>query len=201
MKGIKPMSKTDEIKPKAKSHYDQLAEKGIIWLNEGVDDEIMGEIASKMLLMSLEDKKRDIYLLINSPGGSITSGLMLYDVIQSIPNKVITIAVGMAASMGQFLLTIGEPGRRYITRSARVLLHQPLGGIHGTATEALIELELITSMKDQLAGITANRTNKTIEEVHEDGHHDHWFTSEQALEYGFADHIVENIHEVLKDAL
>lgn len=183
---------------KNKSHYDKLAEKRILWLNEGVDDEIMGEIASKMILMSLEDPKSDIYLLINSPGGSITSGLMLYDVIQSIPNDVVTVAVGMAASMGQFLLTVGAPGKRYITPNARVLLHQPLGGISGTTTEVLINIDLIKSMKNQLAGITADRTGKPIEKIHEDGDHDHWFSADEAVEYGFADHLVKNIYEVLK---
>lgn len=176
--------------------YELLLKKRILWLNTDVNDEIMGEISAKMLLLAEEDPEEDIVLFINSPGGSISSGLMLYDVMNLIPNDIITVATGMAASMGQFLLTVGAPGKRFITPNARVLLHQPLGGIGGNAISAKIEAELILKMKKQLAGVTASRTGKTIEQVIEDGDRDNWFSAEESLEYGFVDHIIENLSEI-----
>lgn len=174
-----------------------LHDNHVVWLDSGVNEKNMMEITTQMLVLSAKDPKKDIVLLINSPGGSVTAGVMLYDVMQSIPNDVVTVALGMAASMGQFLLTTGAPGKRYIAKNARVLLHQPLGGYHGTSTSIEIEAALINSMKDQLAGITAERTGKTIEQIHKDGDHDNWFTAAEAVEYGFADHIIEDITSIL----
>lgn len=180
----------------AESPFEQLSKRRILWLNDEVNDETMGDIASRLILMSEEDPKSDIYLYINSPGGSIISGLMLHDVMELIPNDIVTVAVGNAASMGQFLLTTGAPGKRFITKNARVLLHQPLGGISGTAATVKTQAELILKMKSQLAGITASRTNKTVEEVINDGDLDNWFTAEEAVEYGFADKIVDSLSEI-----
>ena len=184
-------------KPKApKNHFEKLLENRIIWVGTDVNDEMAGDICAKLLLLSAEDKDADIYMYINSPGGSVTSGMSIYDIMQLIPNDVVTISTGMSASMGQFLLTAGTKGKRYITPNSRVLLQQPLGGASGTSTQIKIQSELINDMKKRLAGITAKNTGKTVEQVIADGDHDNWFTAEEALEYGFVDHIVENVHDI-----
>lgn len=177
--------------------FDLLFAGRVIWLNDEVSDETMLEISSKLLILSAEDSKADIYMIINSPGGSITSGLMMMDIIDSIPNDVVTIGMGMCASMGQVFLTMGADGKRFITKGARVMLHQPHGGFHGTQTDITTSANLINDMKTQLASITAAKTGKSIEQIHEDGDRDRWFRAEEALEYGFVDHIVENILDVI----
>ena len=156
----------------------------------------MADISAKFLLLSAENPEADIRFIINSPGGSVTAGLMLYDTINLIPNDVITIGMGMCASMGQFLLTVGAEGKRFITPNARVLMHQPLGGAGGVASDIRIQAELIQQMKEQLAAVTASRTGKTVEQIHEDGDRDRWFTAPEALDYGFVDHVVTNLSEI-----
>ncbi len=187
----------DEKKPQLPSaHFEKLLENRILWMGTDVNDGMAGDLCAKMLLLSAEDPEKDIYLYINSPGGSVTAGMAIYDIIQLIPNDVVTIATGMAASMGQFLLSAGAKGKRYITPNARVLLHQPLGGFGGSSTDVRIQAELINDMKRRLAAITAANTGKTVEQVMEDGDRDNWFTAEEALEYGFVDHIVSKVNDV-----
>ena len=176
--------------------FETLVKNRILWLNSAVSDKSMGDIAARMLVLSEEDPEADIYLFINSPGGTIHSGLMLYDVMQMIPNDIVTVAVGHAASMGQFLLTVGTEGKRYITSHAEVLLHQPLGGYGGTASDIRGQAERILLLKKQLASITASRTGKTVEQVMEDGDRDRWFNAEEAVEYGFADRVVSTLAEI-----
>lgn len=171
------------------SVFDRLLKDRIIWLGSDVRDDNANEIAAKMLLLAAEDSERDIYLYINSPGGSITAGMAIYDTMQYVPNDIVTVGIGMAASMGQFLLSSGTKGKRYATPNTRVLLHQPLGGFGGTASDIQTQAELINSMKRQLASITAEQTGKTVEQIIEDGDRDRWFTADEALEYGFIDHI------------
>ncbi len=171
------------------SVFDRLMKDRIIWLGSDVRDDNANEIAAKMLLLAAEDSERDIYLYINSPGGSITAGMAIYDTMQYVPNDIVTVGIGMAASMGQFLLSSGTKGKRYATPNTRVLLHQPLGGFGGTASDIQTQAELINSMKRQLASITAEQTGKTVEQIMADGDRDRWFTAEEALEYGFIDHI------------
>lgn len=187
----------DEKKPQLpNAHFEKLLENRILWMGTDVNDGMAGDLCAKMLLLSAEDPEKDIYLYINSPGGSVTAGMAIYDIIQLIPNDVVTIATGMAASMGQFLLSAGAKGKRYITPNARVLLHQPLGGFGGSSTDVRIQAELINDMKRRLAAITAANTGKTVEQVMEDGDRDNWFTAEEALEYGFVDHIVSKVNDV-----
>ncbi len=171
------------------SVFDRLLKDRIIWLGSDVRDDNANEIAAKMLLLAAEDSERDIYLYINSPGGSITAGMAIYDTMQYVPNDIVTVGIGMAASMGQFLLSSGTKGKRYATPNTRVLLHQPLGGFGGTASDIQTQAELINSMKRQLASITAEQTGKTVEQIIADGDRDRWFTADEALEYGFIDHI------------
>lgn len=173
------------------SVFDRLLRDRIVWLGSEVRDENANEICAKILLLAAEDAERDIFLYINSPGGSITAGMAIYDTMQYVPNDIVTVGIGMAASMGQFLLSSGTKGKRYATPNTRVLLHQPHGGFGGTASDIQTQAELILSMKRQLAEITAKQTGKTVEQVMLDGDRDRWFTAKEALEYGFIDHIQE----------
>lgn len=175
--------------PQSHSVFDRLLKDRIVWLGSDVRDDNANEICAQMLLLAAEDSKRDIYLYINSPGGSITAGMAIYDTMQYVPNDVVTVGIGMCASMGQFLLSSGTKGKRYATPNTRVLLHQPLGGFGGTAADIQTQADLIISMKKQLAAITAAQTGKTVEQIMADGDRDRWFTADEALEYGFIDHI------------
>ena len=178
------------------SVFDRLLKDRIIWLGSEVRDENANEIAAKLLLLAAEDPDRDIFLYINSPGGSITAGMAIYDTMQFIPNDVVTVGIGMAASMGQLLLTAGTKGKRYITPNARVLLHQPHGGFGGTASDIQTQAQLILDMKKRLAEITASATGKSVEQINADGDRDRWFTAQEALDYGFVDHIRESALDV-----
>ena len=178
------------------SVYQRLLKERIIWLGGEVRDENANAICAQLLLLAAEDPDRDIYLYINSPGGSVTAGMAIYDTMQYIKPDVVTVGMGLAASMGPFLLTAGAPGKRYITPHTRVLLHQPLGGAGGSATEIRINADLILGMKKELAAITASRTGKTVEQVEADGDRDHWFTAQEALEYGFVDRVIDTPQEI-----
>ncbi|GGM42736.1 ATP-dependent Clp protease proteolytic subunit [Promicromonospora citrea] len=173
------------------SIYNRLLKERIIWLGSEVRDENANAISAQMMLLAAEDPDKDIWLYINSPGGSITAGMAIYDTMQFIKPDVATVAMGMAASMGQFLLSSGTKGKRYITPHARVLMHQPSGGIGGTATDVRIGAQLIMHMKKVLAELTAEQTGQTVETIMRDNDRDNWFTATEALEYGFVDHVVE----------
>lgn len=173
--------------------YNRLLKERIIWLGSEVRDSNANRICSQMLLLSAEDPEADIYLYINSPGGSVTAGMAIYDTMQLIPNDVVTVVTGMAASMGQFLLTAGAKGKRFATPNARILMHQPSGGMGGTATDIRIQAELILDMKKRLSEITAERTGQTLETILKDNDRDNWFTAEEAREYGFFDHIATSV--------
>lgn len=180
----------------APSVFDRLLRDRIIWLGQEVRDENANEICAKILLLAAEDQNKDIYLYINSPGGSITAGMAIYDTMQFVPNDIVTVGIGMAASMGQLLLTAGTAGKRYITPNARVLLHQPHGGFGGTSSDIQTQAQLILDMKRRLAEITAERTGKTVEQINADGDRDRWFSAQEALEYGFVDHLRASASDV-----
>jgi ATP-dependent Clp protease protease subunit len=171
--------------------FERLLKDRIIWLGDDVRDDNANEICAKMLLLAAEDSTKDIFLYINSPGGSITAGMAIYDTMQYVPNDVVTVGIGMCASMGQFLLTSGAKGKRFITPNTRVLLHQPSGGFGGTAADIQTQAFLINDMKKKLAAITAKQTGNTVDQVMADGDRDRWFTAQEALDYGFVDHIQE----------
>jgi ATP-dependent Clp protease protease subunit len=180
-----------EHTPATSNIFDRLLKDRIVWLGSDVRDDNANEICAKILLLAAEDSTKDIYLYINSQGGSITAGMAIYDTMQYVPNDIVTVGIGMCASMGQFLLSSGTKGKRYATPNTRVLLHQPHGGFGGTASDIQTQAELIISMKKQLASITAAQTGKTLEQIMADGDRDRWFTAAEALEYGFIDHIQE----------
>ncbi|MFM6980925.1 MAG: ATP-dependent Clp protease proteolytic subunit [Micrococcales bacterium] len=173
----------------ARSIFDRLLKDRIVWLGSEVSDDSANDICAKILLLAAEDPEKDIYFYINSPGGSITAGMAIYDTMQYVPNDIVTVGIGMCASMGQFLLSSGTKGKRYATPNTRVLLHQPHGGFGGTASDIQTQAELILSMKRQLASLTAEQTGKTVEQIMQDGDRDRWFTADEALAYGFIDHV------------
>ena len=179
------------------SIYNRLLKERIIWLGSEVRDENANAICAQMMLLAAEDPDKDIWLYINSPGGSITAGMAIYDTMQYIKPDVATIAMGMAASMGQFLLSSGAKGKRYITPHARVLMHQPSGGVGGTATDVRIGAQLIMHMKKVLSELTAEQTGQSLETILKDNDRDKWFTADEALEYGFVDHIRESATDVI----
>ena len=139
--------------------------------------------------------QRDITVYINSPGGSVYAGLAIYDVMQFVPNDVATYAMGMAASMGQFLLTAGTPGKRYAMPNSTILMHQPSGGIGGTATDIKIQAEQMRFVKKTLSELTARHTGQPLEKILKDADRDHWYTAQEAKEYGFVDHVVSSALE------
>ncbi len=187
------MSKGDIANAALNDHiYSRLLKERIIWLGSEVRDENANAICAQMLLLAAEDPESDIYLYINSPGGSVTAGMAIYDTMMYVKPDVCTVAMGLAASMGQMLLTAGAAGKRYATPHARILMHQPSGGVGGTASDIRINAKLIVDMKHTLARITAERTGKSVEQILEDADRDKWFTAQEALEYGFIDHVVSD---------
>lgn len=170
--------------------YSRLLKDRIILLGSAIDDNVANSIVAQLLFLEAEDPEKDISLYINSPGGSITSGMAIYDTMQFIKPKVSTICIGMAASMGAFLLTAGEPGKRYALPNAEVMIHQPLGGAQGQATEIEIAAKRILFLRDKLNGILAERSGQPIETIARDTDRDNFMTAEQAKEYGLIDHII-----------
>jgi ATP-dependent Clp protease protease subunit len=171
--------------------YNRLLKERIIFLGSEVRDENANAICAQMLLLAAEDPEKDIWLYINSPGGSVTAGMAIFDTMQWVKPDVATVAMGMAASMGQFLLSAGTPGKRYATPHARVMMHQPSGGIGGTASDIKIQAEQMLHIKKQMAELIAQHTGQTLDQIEKDSDRDRWFTAEEAREYGFVDHVVE----------
>jgi ATP-dependent Clp protease, protease subunit len=176
--------------------FQRLLRHRIVFLGQQVDDDIANRICAEILLLSAEDDKRDITLYINSPGGSVYSGLAIYDVMQYVPNDVRTFAMGMAASMGQFLLTAGAAGKRYALGHATILMHQPSGGIGGTASDIRIQAEQMLYVKKTLFERTAFHTGQPVEQIEKDADRDRWYTAEEAKDYGFVDHVVRSALEI-----
>ena len=180
--------------------YNRLLRERIIWLGSDVRDDNANIICAQLMLLAAEDPDKDIWLYINSPGGSVTAGMAIYDTMQYVQPDVGTVAMGMAASMGQFLLSSGTKGKRFATPHTRILMHQPLGGISGTATDIKIQADLILHMKRQMAELTAQQTGQSVETILEDNDRDHWFTAEEAQEYGFIDGVVQSAKEITDGA-
>jgi ATP-dependent Clp protease, protease subunit len=171
------------------SVYERLLTERIVVLGSEVNDEIANRITAQLLLLAAEDPERDITLYINSPGGSVTAGMAIFDTMELIEPDVSTWAMGLAASMGQFLLTAGAPGKRYALPHARILMHQPSAGVGGTASDIAIQAQVYNRWKQEMAKITAERTGQTVEKITADADRDRWFTAEESLEYGFVDHV------------
>lgn len=187
--GQSPMGMNDNV-------YQSLLRNRIIFLGDQVKDENANAICAQMLLLNAEDPHADIYLYINSPGGSVTAGMAIYDTMQWISNDVATVALGLAASMGQFLLTAGTPGKRYALPHSRILMHQPLGGIGGTATEVKINAEQLLATKREMAKLIAEHSGQTVEQITTDSDRDHWFSAAEAQQYGLIDHVFEKASQM-----
>ncbi|WP_215546004.1 ClpP family protease [Amycolatopsis sp. CA-230715] len=173
------------------SVFERLLQERIVVLGSEVNDEVANRITAQLLLLDADDSESDITFYINSPGGSVPSGFAIYDTMQLIKADVATYAMGMAASMGQFLLSSGTPGKRYSLPHARILMHQPSSGISGTASDIAIQADLFNKWKRELAKITAEQTGQTVEQIIADGDRDRWFTAQEAKDYGFVDHVLE----------
>ena len=176
--------------------FQRLLRHRIVFLGQQVDDDLANRVCAELILLAAEDGQRDISLYINSPGGSVTAGMAIYDVMQYVPNDVATYAMGMAASMGQFLLTAGARGKRYALPHATILMHQPSGGIGGTASDIRIQAEQMLYIKRTLFERTAFHTGQPIEQIELDADRDRWYTADEAKEYGFVDHVVRSALEV-----
>ena len=174
----------------------RLQHQRIIVLGQEVDDPVANRICAQLLLLSAEDPHRDISLYINSPGGSVTAGMAIFDTMQLIPNDVSTLAMGLAASMGQFLLTAGTPGKRFVLPNAEVLLHQGSAGFGGSASDIEIQAARLARLNDRMLRITAERTGQTVQRVTDDSLRDKWFTATEAVDYGLADAVLSDVHSV-----
>ncbi|MCT2586850.1 ATP-dependent Clp protease proteolytic subunit [Actinophytocola gossypii] len=172
------------------SVYERLLRERIVFLGSEVDDEIANRITAQLLLLAAEDPDKDITFYINSPGGSVTAGMAIYDTMQLIEPDVATWAMGLAASMGQFLLSSGAPGKRYALPHARIMMHQPSAGVGGTASDIAIRAEVFAKWKLEMARITAEQTGRSVETITEDADRDRWFTAAEARDYGFVDQVV-----------
>jgi ATP-dependent Clp protease, protease subunit len=173
------------------SIYERLFRERIIFLAEEVDDGIANAIVAYMLYLDSDDSTKPIYLYINSPGGSVTAGMAIYDTMQHIKSEVVTICVGLAASMGAFLLTAGTPGKRLALPHSRIMIHQPLGGARGQATDIEIEARQILRMRRELNEMLAHHSGKSIEQIEKDTDRDYFMSAEEAKEYGLIDRVVE----------
>ena len=176
--------------------FSRLLNERIVFLGDEVNSDTASLVIAQLLFLESEDPDKDIFLYINSPGGSVTAGMGIYDTMQYIKCDVSTICVGMAASMGAFLLAGGAKGKRMILPNAEVMIHQPSGGAQGQATEIQITAEWILRTKKNLAKILAENGNQPVEKVMEDTERDHWMSAEQALEYGLVDHIFKKRSEI-----
>ena len=173
--------------------YSRLLKDRIIMLGSAIDDNVANSIVAQLLFLEAENPEKDITLYINSPGGSITAGMAIYDTMQYIKPKVSTICIGMAASMGAFLLAAGEKGKRYALPNSEVMIHQPLGGAQGQATEIEIAARRILYLRDKLNKILSERTGQPLDVIAKDTERDNFMTSEKALEYGLIDKVITRV--------
>jgi len=182
------------------SVYNRLLKERIIVLGSEVTDQVANRICAQLLLLAAEDPNRDINLWINSPGGSVYSGMAIYDTMQFITNDVATVAMGMAASMGQLLLCAGTKGKRYALPHARIMMHQPSGGIGGTAADIAIQAEQMLYTKRMFQERVAHHTGQPPEQIEADSDRDRWFTAQEAMDYGFIDKVVTGARQVPEGA-
>ncbi|MEH0937520.1 ATP-dependent Clp protease proteolytic subunit [Micromonospora psammae] len=170
--------------------FERLLRERIIFLGTEVTDASANQICAQILLLSAEDSDRDIYLYVNSPGGSVSAGMAVYDTMRYVKNDVATLALGFAGSMGQFLLCAGAAGKRFALPHSRIMMHQPSGGMGGTAADITIQAENMLHVKRTMQELIAQHSGRTLDEVQRDWDRDRWFTAEQARDYGLIDHVI-----------
>ena len=173
--------------------YQRLLRERIVFLGSVVEDSAANLICAQLLLLAAEDGERDISLYINSPGGSVSAGLAIYDTMQYVSCDVATVCVGMAASMGQFLLSAGTNGKRFALPHSRIMMHQPSGQVQGQAADIAIQAEQFAYLKKMMAERTAHHTGQSVERILEDSDRDRWFTAEEAADYGFIDQVISRV--------
>ncbi len=176
--------------------YQQLLKERIVFLGQQVDDKIANALCAQMLYLAGQDAERDIWLYINSPGGSVTAGMAIYDTMQFIKPDICTVCLGLGASMGQFLLTAGTAGKRYALPHARVLMHQPSAGVQGQASDIAIQAEYLIKTKREMAELIAQHSGQPVENIIRDSDRDRWFTATEAKEYGLLDHVITRAGEL-----
>ncbi|TDC02323.1 ATP-dependent Clp protease proteolytic subunit [Micromonospora fluostatini] len=176
--------------------FQRLLRERIIFLGTEVTDESANRICAQMLLLAAEDAERDIVLYINSPGGSISAGMAVYDTMRYVRNDVATLALGLAGSMGQFLLCAGTAGKRYALPHSRILMHQPSGGFGGTVADITIQAENMLQVKRTMQRLIAEHSGRDVEEIERDWNRDRWFTAEQAREYGLIDQVIAHAEQL-----
>ena len=174
----------------------RLLKSRVIMLGSDVNDDVANQICAQLLFLEGEDPKADVWLYINSPGGSITAGMAIYDTMQFISCDVSTVCLGLAASMGQFLLTAGTPGKRYTLPNARIMMHQPLAGLRGQAADIAIQAEQLRFTKRKMAELIAHHSGRAIEDIQADSERDRWFTAEEAKDYGLVDKVIVRRGEI-----
>lgn len=177
--------------------FNRLLKNRVVMLGTDVNDDIANQICAQLLYLEGEDANADIWLYINSPGGSVTAGMAIYDTMQFVSCDVATVCLGLAASMGQFLLTAGAPGKRYTLPNARIMMHQPLAGLRGQAADIAIQAEQLAYTKRRMAELIAHHSGQPIERIQADSERDRWFTAEGAKEYGLVDKVILRRGEIL----
>ena len=170
--------------------YQQLLKQRIVFLGQQVDDTIANSLAAQILYLAGQDPDKDIWLYINSPGGSVTAGMAIYDTMQFVKPDIATVCLGLGASMGQFLLTAGAAGKRYALPHARVLMHQPSAGVQGQAVDIAIQAENLIKIKHEMAELIAEHSGQTAEQITADSDRDRWFSADEAKDYGLLDHVI-----------
>jgi ATP-dependent Clp protease, protease subunit len=170
--------------------FNRLLKDHVVMLGAAVDDDIANQLCAQLLYLEGEDKDRDIWLYINSPGGSVTAGMAIYDTMQFVSCDVATVCIGLAASMGQFLLTAGAPGKRYSLPNARVLMHQPLAGMRGQAADIAIQAKEFSYTKKRMFELISLHSGRPVEQIEADADRDRWFSAEEAKDYGLCDHVI-----------
>jgi ATP-dependent Clp protease protease subunit len=183
---IRPVALDPGFDPRS-DVFNRLLKNRVIMLGTDVNDDMANQICAQLLYLEGEEAAADIWLYINSPGGSVTAGMAIYDTMQFISCDVATVCMGMAASMGQFLLTAGAAGKRYTLPNARIMMHQPLAGLRGQATDIAIQAEQLAYTKRRMAELTAHHSGQTLEQIQKDSERDRWFTADQAKAYGLVD--------------
>ncbi|HTN99151.1 MAG TPA: ATP-dependent Clp protease proteolytic subunit [Microthrixaceae bacterium] len=176
--------------------YARLLKNRIVFLGSEVNDQVANFLTAQLLYLEAEDNEKDIWLYINSPGGSVTAGMAIYDTMQFVAPDVGTICMGLGASMGQFLLCAGAPGKRFALPHARIMMHQPSAGMQGQATDIAIQAEQLKYIKNLLAERIAEHTGQTTEQINIDSDRDRWFTAEQAKEYGIIDSVIQSRRQI-----
>ncbi len=190
-----PVMQSSGMDPSA-DIYNRLLRNRIVYLGSEVNDQVANFLTAQLLFLEGEDPEKDIWLYINSPGGSVTAGMAIYDTMQFVSPDVGTICMGLGASMGQFLLCAGAPGKRYALPHARIMMHQPSAGMAGQASDIAIQAEQLKYIKDLLADRIATHTGQTKEQINTDSDRDRWFTAEQAKEYGIIDQVIVRRGEI-----